>query len=155
MEGPHRGLGTGQTQRAEEPRALSFEDSGPGATDSEGLCGGTHHCWRWRTVTLKIHENLRCFWQQPPPPMTSCFKLLYILPPPCPHPAPSGGRVRDSGECLGSGSTLFILRDIWGKGRTDLPLRQKAWFNFLLSKKDSLSCALDEIDVSNRLEVVC
>lgn len=74
---------------------------------------------------LDIHKNLHGFWQQPPPPMTSCFKLLYSLPPPCPHPVLSGGRVGESGRDLGSGSTLSILCDLGGMGCNDLPLLQK------------------------------
>lgn len=100
-------------------------------------------------LPLKIHKNLDRFRQQTPGSMTSRFKLPYSLPPPCPHPLPSGGRVGDSGDGLGSGRTLFILREIWGKRHHDLPILQKAWFNFPLSKKDSPPWALYEIDTSN------
>lgn len=60
-----------------------------------------------------------------------------------------------SGEGLGSGSTLFILRDIWWKGRKDLPLLQKKHgLTFPRAKKTR--CRVPSMrGASNRLEVVC
>ena len=38
------------------------------------------------------------------------------------------------------GAPYLYCAKIWGKGHNDFPIPKKAWFNFPLSKKHSLSC---------------
>lgn len=90
--------------------------------------------------------------------MTSCFKLPYSLPPPCPHPGPSGGGVGDRGEGLGRGAPHLSCARFGGR---DTPIAPhwgggEAWFNFSWSKNYSLSCGPFMRQMPRtRLEVVC